>query len=451
MAISNISHPQSQNPPNDGGGAAASHIRQKWGNARVTDKNILYLGASISVLGELQGKVTKLGGVVKLLPTTADFYKPFPQDIMDATGSGLKVTRKPVHSLDQIHDSCRIFLTAKSNGNNALDKFKHLKVADNLPIGASQSEVYDGFLEKCQIGKYLKPIVSSEQFDDLTYTPISGGNMLKLINEDGNKVLIVGEYSFENEFIIQTLSLDRELIHQNLIDEEAYNQLKQDVVNYLKYTYKLKKNEKIVLLPQNSYHLDLDLCSPRPGYVVVGSYHSVLDADLEELERYQLLAVEKTKLIKKTIRMPAIPLNLADTKKILAIKQEILDQMALKIEQSGLKVIRALGNLPISGITEYLSSGIKKSYCKSDYYETFNFLNGVSMKAKDGSYHYFCFGSYQELKSEQLSFKAALAEIGVKCHFIGKNNPYQNHVYLQVDGAGPHCMTTVVSKEESFQ
>ncbi len=446
MAISTILHLQPQNLSTDEGGTAASPARQRWGNARVTDRNKLYLGTSISVLSELQEKVTRLGGDARFLPNDPDFYTPYPQDIMDAAIDGLKITRKPAHPLNKIHDACRRFLSAKFAGNNALDKFKYVKVADNLALGASQSEVYDGFLEKNQIEKCLKSIVSPDQLANFTFTPISCGNMLKLTDQHGNKVLAVGEYSIENEFIIQTLSLEAELIDQRLTEEEAYNELKQDVINFLRYTYKIRKNDKIVLLPQNSYHLDLDICSPRPGYVVVGSYDSVLAADSENLERYQLLAVEKTELIKKSIRMPGAPLNLTDTKKVLAIKQEILDQMALKLEQSDLKVIRVLGNLPLSGITDFISSDVKKSYCKSDYYETFNFLNGVSMKAKDGTYHYFCFGSYEELKSEQLSFKAALTEIGVKCHFIGKNNPYQNHVYLQVDGAGPHCMTSIVSE-----
>jgi len=421
---------------------ANAPIIDTWTNSRLTPRSFLLMGGHGGVAGvleELAQNVKDLGGTV--LKTLCIDSTPtklvYLMDLVDQSEKSLLLRCVPKnYNQSTFNNFFKTFIKNKPlDFFNSYDVFEKEKT---LPYSATTCESYNMIPELKVMEQELRSIFSSPLVGSAKRITVSGGNMLKLQGPRG-KVLVIGRQSFENEFILSHMNTKHPNINSVMKSLPEYI---QKMTEGLRSKYELTETDQLLIVPNNSYHLDLDVCSPKPGLVVLATYRKFIDAADKTLKSFLSIVNTKTKELGFVVNQNVRPLeDLPTVKKILKIKEGKLNEIQIQLEASGITVVRAFGNLPL---TMNINNG---SVYKTDGYELFNFFNGISMTDPNGSFHYFCLATYEEFENHSSEFSQILKEMGVICHFLGKNTPRQNHYELQKHQSGLHCVTAVLSLE----
>lgn len=404
--------------------AAIAPVNASWGNTEGSQFSTIFAPKAIEPLEEESAPVflelkklcTQFGVLVNLV----EFKKGFLRDIFDAGHNGLLIVPKSTpsrQSLDFYYPHLSKF--SKNSIDLLMEEFpgKYIREFENPAA----------ILSKEFIKPFLSRNFSEIEIKDQKKSPVRGGNMCKLVNADGEKVLAVGEYSLQFAFLRHA-----ENKTLKVITEKQYLDFKDKVfIPYLRKLYNLEKEDHILILPQDSYHLDLSMCSPKEGVVFLNTYRPYL----EKTDRNKLIKLAKniTEVAPNEATKTLLPP--AQIQKNLDIKQSVLDQTEKDLTNAGIRVVRVPGALAIDAM--------KGDHIRPESYKLFNLFNGISIVDSKGLSHFICYSIYEEFNQSRELFVKALKDEGITSHFIG--DPVANHVFLQEHGAGLHCHTTIVS------
>jgi len=414
--------------------AAIAPVNASWGNARVTPlagrllvpMSVQADGSKSFELDEVSKLCEKLGVTVERIDSTT-----FPQDLFDGDKSGLKIITLPNIQPEIFNLYFGLITKFSRNSIDFLMKDKYLNKRfcveyENPNISSSQTD----------LDLFLSQIFSKDALKNKTKSLVAGGNIVKIINEEGAKVLAVGDYSVQVAFMQYAC---KNILFQDI--EKKYNMFKEKFILSLRKMYNLKGKDHVLILPQDSYHLDLSMCTPKKGVVFLNTYQPYLTQEgVKELERLHTVSQRKTTELTPHVGSQTYnPLPVKEVLRILELKQQVLDNVKKELSQAKVRVVRTPGALAIA-------AKVEDGY-SSEYFRLFNFFNGISIVDSKGKPHFMCYSTYEELDNLRLSFAKALTDEGIQFHCIGKN-PIQNHIYLHLSGAGLHCFTTIATLEE---
>jgi tetratricopeptide (TPR) repeat protein len=402
--------------------------------------------------GDADGLIKKLKQLgVLYFSYSSKMGMSYPRDIFTSTDKWLLVTRKS----DQLRQYLPL-LHAKLTGDNLAQVLPFMPNRTNPrnlhPILHDLGENTENLPIAEDLNQWLKIFFPKDRIANQKVQKVAGGNLMKVVDpKDGSTILFVGEYSAHQAFIEKMIKLKGENYKfdaDKAIYKRLYDNFLKGFIKDLKSDYNLGEIDKVIILPQASYHLDLDMIVIPGKGVLLADYTNFffkpprrIDGFIEQLQR---MLISYPEIFNHKGDDPYLPEKIT-IERILCIKQSILDKVATILQKNGIKVIRAPGNCPISAMFKNFLD------IKTDFFQVFNFFNSVAVNT-DGADHLICLNTFPELNYIRDEFGRVLSQNGITPHFVqGREESHSSNILLtQINHAGLHCITNDLFLEEDL-
>ncbi len=377
--------------------------------------------AAIVVLNRLGVQATILPGV--------DMY--MPRDQMLVTADGKEIYKNTITRSVRQSFASKILSDLRSSTLTMIDEKAHQKKPEDSygRVFYSQGScVYRRSVENQHVmpEESIKPHLAGRKENKTT---ISGGNLM-VVNRPGMPpLLLLGEDSLLNDYLLTEQKLSYKVYVQQRTTE-----------------LKRQFQTEILVLPQCMYHLDIFMAAPKSGTVILNTFKPLFEN--KGLWGSILAEILKNEFVRRQFHEHGDAGLLKDHRSYFDYLEKGFDFIEQKLRENGIKVIRAFGALAypskVKGVYDsidrhFLTSG--KNLFKADTYCAFNFFNGLAVNKED-KHHFISLATLPALQKFQGNFSKTLNIHNITTHFVSDGT--LNLELLNASQAGYRCLSVVI-------